>query len=316
MSNTATEPDRKATAASLSQESHGERRLVSPFRCRLWAQHSRPEEQLTEYACKSLRGSIERNGQHQPALGRPVTDDPDYDVEIICGARRHAAALALGRDLLVEVRVISDSEAYVAMYDENVERKDDCPYVQGQILRRAMLSGTCSSQEAVAYAFNLSHSKVSRLLMIAQLPSVVVAAFDSPCDIRESWGVELYQIWKDRDRDHALTARARGLASTHPRPPAREVYNILVTAPGGKPANHRLNRSVPVRGKGGLILFREQDHVGNVMFTVPKTNLSPMRRDTLRQLLVRILDAPDADLKSDHQVSVNSTYDTGTSPSS
>lgn len=173
MSNIASGPHRKAKARDSGQltapESRGERRLVSPFRCRVWTQHSRPEEQLTEDACKSLRESIARNGQHQPALGRPVTDDPDYDVEIICGARRHAAALALGRDLIVEVRVTSDAEAYVAMYEENVERKDDCPYVQGQILRRALLSGTCSSQEELARAFSLSHSKASRLLMIAHL---------------------------------------------------------------------------------------------------------------------------------------------------
>ena len=95
----------------------GERRLISPFRCRVWTQHSRPEEQLTEHALKSLRESVDRNGQHQPALGRPVTDDPDYDVEIICGARRHAAALALGRELIVELRTLTDAQAYVAMYE-------------------------------------------------------------------------------------------------------------------------------------------------------------------------------------------------------
>ena len=128
----------------ISPEARGERRLISPFRCRVWTQHSRPEEQLTEQACRSLRESIARNGQHQPALGRPVANDPDYDVEVICGARRHSAALALGRDLLIEVRPLTDAQAYVAMYEENVERKDDCPYVQGQILRRALLSGACS----------------------------------------------------------------------------------------------------------------------------------------------------------------------------
>jgi len=177
-----------------SPEARGERRVLRPFRCRVWTQHSRPEEQLTEHACKSLRESIARNGQHQPALGRPVTDDPDYDVEIICGARRHAVALALGRDLLVEVRALNDTDAYVAMYEENAEREDDCPYVQGQILRRALLSGTCTSQDDLASTFGLSPSKTSRLLMIAQLPSVIIGAFQSPTDIRESWGVKLFQV--------------------------------------------------------------------------------------------------------------------------
>lgn len=280
-----------ASRQSTTPETHGERRLVSPFRCRVWNQHSRPEEQLAEHACRTLRESIAKNGQHQPALGRPVTDDPDYEVEIICGARRHAAALALGRELLVELRVLSDAQAYVAMYEENVEREDDCPYVQGQILRRALLSGTCSSQEDLARAFSLSHSKVSRLLMIAQLPSVIIAAFHSPDEIRESWGVELYQLWKDKDPEHGVAARARTLAKRQPLPSAREVYETLITASGGKRAKHRLHRSVPVCGAQGAVLFREEDRIASVTFTIPKAILDAKRRDALKEAMVRILDA-------------------------
>jgi ParB family transcriptional regulator, chromosome partitioning protein len=286
-------PGTSASGHSTCPETRGERRLISPFRCRVWTQHSRPDEQLTEDACRSLRESIAKNGQHQPALGRPVTDDPDYDVEIICGARRHSAALALGRNLLVEVRILSDAEAYVAMYEENLERKDDCPYVQGQILRRALLSGACSSQEDLARAFSLSHSKVSRLLMIAQLPSIVVAAFQSPYDIRESWGVQLYQLSKVDDPEHKVTGRARALAHTQPRPSPQKVYDILVTAPAGKPARGRLHRSAPVFGTSGVVLFREEDRIGSVTFTVAKMILSVERRDALRQAMVRILDAAD-----------------------
>ncbi len=310
MARPASGSDRKPASPGSGQppspEARGERRLVSPFRCRVWTQHSRPEEQLTDHACKSLRKSIEKNGQHQPALGRPVTDNPDYDVEIICGARRHAAALALGRKLLVELRVMTDAEAYVAMYEENVERKDDCPYVQGQILRRALLSGACSSQEDLARAFSLSHSKVSRLLMIAQLPSIVVAAFQSPDDIRESWGVELYQLWKEKDPEHAITARARVVAGRQPRPPAREAYETLITASGGRPTTHRLNRSVPVRGTTGTVLFCEQDQIANVTFTIPKTILNASRREALKQAMVRILDHSKAEATPEGSAATNS----------
>lgn len=283
-------PASPASGQPPNPEACGERRLVSPFRCRVWTQHSRPEEQLTDHACKSLRESIEKNGQHQPVLGRPVTDKSDYDIEIICGARRHAAAIALGRKLLVELRVMSDAEAFVAMYEENAERKDDCPYVQGQILRRALRSGACSSQEDLARAFSISHSRVSRLLMVAQLPSIVVAAFQSPDDIRESWGVELYQLWKDKDPEHAITARARALASRQPRPSATETYEALITPSGGRPTKHRLNRSVPVCGATGTVLFREQDQIASVVFTIPKTILSAKRRTALKQAMVHILD--------------------------
>lgn len=285
------QPGHPAPSQSASPEARGERRLISPFRCRIWTQHSRPDEQLTDQACRSLRESIARNGQHQPALGRPVTDDPDYDIEIICGARRHAAALALGRELLVEVRVIGDAEAYVAMYEENVERKDDCAYIQGQILRRALLSGACASQDQLARAFSLSHSKISRLLMIAQLPTAIVAAFQSPDDIRESWGVELYQRWK-KDPEHVLTDRARALASKQTGRAARDVYNTLIAAPGD--AKSRLHRSTPIRGNNGTVLFREQEQIASVTFTIPKAHLNQQQRDALKHAIVHILDVPTA----------------------
>lgn len=294
MSRTATGSNGKKAPRAPEQpagaEAHGERRQVSPFRCRVWTQHSRPEEQLTEQACKSLRESIAKNGQHQPALGRPVTDDPDYEVEIICGARRHAAALALGRDLLVEVRKLSDAEAYVAMYEENVLREDDSPYARGQILCRALRSSTYPSQEELGRAFNLSHSAVSRLLALAQLPSIIVAAFRSPDDIREAWGVELFRMWSNKTMRDGITARARAVASKPQRPPAREIYETLTTASGGLRKTPRLYRDIPIRGSSDTILFHEQDQLERVLYIIPKRVLSPNRREALKRWLVRVLE--------------------------
>lgn len=279
-------------------ESRGARRIVSPFRCRVWTQHSRPEEQLTDVACKSLRESIEKNGQHQPTLGRPVSDDPDCDIEIICGARRHAVARALGRDLLIEVRHMTDADAYVAMYEENLLREGDSPYVRGRILLRALRSGTYSSQESLGRAFNLSHSSVSRLLTLAQLPTVIVSAFRSPDEIRESWGVELFKLFsQDRKRDE-VTARARTVAAKPQRPSAREVYETLITPFGGRRRNNRPYRNMPILGTTNAILFHEQDQLEKVMYIIPKSFLSPNCRDAIKQSIVHILEEGLADFPS------------------
>jgi ParB/RepB/Spo0J family partition protein len=271
-------------------ETRGARRLVSPFRCRIWAQHSRPEEQLTDEACKDLRDSISRNGQHQPALGRPVSNDPDCDIEIICGARRHTVAQSLGRDFLVEVRPMTDAEAFVALYEENLLREGDSPYIRGRLLSRALRSGTYSSQEELGRAFNLSHSAVSRLLTLAHLPAMLVAAFASPEDIRESWGVELFRLWSDEGRRAGMADRARALAGKARRPPAREIYQVLITHPGGRKSHQRAYRNIPVRGSSQAILFHEQDQLERVIYIIPKTILSPTRREAVKRSLIRLLD--------------------------
>lgn len=281
-------------------EGRGARRVVSPFRCRLWTQHSRPEEQLTDDACKSLRDSIVKNGQHQPALGRPVSDDPDCDIEIVCGARRHAVAQSLGRNLLVEVRHMSDADAYVAMYEENLLREGDSPYVRGQILSRALRSGTYPSQHDLGRAFNLSHSAVSRLLTLAHLPAILVAAFHSPNDIREAWGVQLFRLWSDETTRPAVAGRARAIANRHPRPSARATFDILLSPSGGRHTNHRPYRNVPIRGSSNIILFHEQDQLERVLYIIPKTLLNPTLRKTLQQSMVRVLEHELVPLHSAH----------------
>lgn len=290
MSRAAENPARTDPPQQANPEHRGVRRIVSPFRCRVWTQHSRPEEQLTDDVCRSLRESIARNGQHQAALARPVSGDPDCDIEIICGARRHAAARALGRDLLVEVRRMTDAEAYIAMYEENLLREADSPYVRGQILSRALRSGTYPSQEELGRAFSLSHSAVSRLLMLAQLPSIVVAAFDTSDDIRETWGVELFKLWSDADKRDGIAARARAIANKAARPSAREIYETLITPSGGRRRSHRPYRNTPVRGASDRILLHEQDQLERVLYIVPKSLLSPARRTALIESMVRILE--------------------------
>ena len=54
-----------------------------------------------------------------------------------------------------------------------------------------------------------------------------------------------------------------------------------------------------------MILFREQDQIGNVMFTVPKTILSPKCRDALKQAMVHILDAANTEGRSDSPETTN-----------
>lgn len=281
---------RRDTGPQLTPESQGVRRLVSPFRCRLWTQHSRPDDQLTDDSCKALRESIAKNGQHQPALGRPVRDDPDCEIEVICGARRHCVARALRRDLVVEVRNMTDAEAYVAMYEENLLREGDSPYVRAQILLRALRTRTYSSHEEVSRAFALSRPAVSRLLMLAQLPSIIVAAFPSSDDIRERWGVELFRQWADQTKRDQMAARARTIANKPSRPAPREVYETLITAPGGRASTRRAYRNVPVRSTSNAILFHEQDHLEKVVYVIPKAILSPRRREALKSCIVRLLE--------------------------
>ena len=61
---------------------------VNAFRCQMWALHDRLEDYVTAASCKAEIESFQKHGQLVPALGRALKGNPDYDIELIYGARR------------------------------------------------------------------------------------------------------------------------------------------------------------------------------------------------------------------------------------
>src|SRR5690348_8381159 len=101
---------------------------VNPFRCRMWDLHDRLESYLSPANCRAEIDSFLRHGQLIPAVGRPIKGDPDFDVEVVCGARRLFVARHLNKPLLVELREMTDREVIIAIDIENRQRTDISPY--------------------------------------------------------------------------------------------------------------------------------------------------------------------------------------------
>ena len=137
---------------------------ISAFRCRVWDQHGRMEEYVTEASCREEMRSMEQHGQLIPAIGRRVHNDTAFDVEIICGSRRLFVARQLNILLRVELKTLTDHEAVVFLDMENRQRKDWSAYERGRSFARWLGSGIFESQESIADVLGMSASQVSRLL--------------------------------------------------------------------------------------------------------------------------------------------------------
>ena len=266
---------------------------VSPFRCRMWDLHDRFDAHVTEESCRAEIDSFERHGQLVPALGRPLRGDPDYEVELIYGARRLFVARHINKPLLVEVKEISDREAVIAMDIENRQRTDISPYERGISYARSLRSGHFSSQDDMARALRVSSSQVSRLLRLARLPSVVVNAFASPLDICEGWGLDLIEALDDPHRRQRTLQKARVTAALVPRPPAREVYRSLLaaTAHGRKPKARAQDEVV--KDCDGTPLFRISQRSNSVALLLPVEKLSSKTIDSIRHAVTNILQRTD-----------------------
>jgi ParB family chromosome partitioning protein len=264
---------------------------ADPLRCRLWALHDRLEAGISADSCRAEIDSFTRHGQIVPALGRPLHDSPDFDIEIICGARRLYVARHLKQNLSVELREMSDRAALIAMDTENRQRVDISPYERGLSYSRWLHSGQFHSQEDIAHALKVSPAQVSRLLKVARLPRVLVHAFTTPLEICESWGVRLADALEDPQRRHPTLKLARSIAAQVPKPPGRVVFRQLLAAGAkGRRPKSRGHDEV-VKDHRGQPLFRIRQLRSCVALLLPVEHLSAKRLAAVRKSVAEALSA-------------------------
>jgi ParB family chromosome partitioning protein len=248
-------------------------KLVDPARCRIWAQHNRRYELLNADNCAQLLEGLRSQGRQElPALVRRVKDDPNFDYEVIWGARRHWSISYLRtvehRDIkyLIEERELTDEQAFRLSDIENRSRADLCDYERAVDYLKAVNAYYDGQAQRMADRLEVSKSWLSRFLDLGKLPQPVVAAFGDIFVLKVNHARQLKPFLEGgpstdlvleeaerlvaQQREH----RARGL----PLVDAAKVVQTLQKAAGGqKPAKALKPRSAPriVSNAGGQALF-------------------------------------------------------------
>jgi ParB family chromosome partitioning protein len=112
--------------------------------------------------------------------------------EIIAGRARWLSAKKAGTRLDVFVRGnMTDEEAFRIMVQENESRRNLSDYSKGKRFRRALEDKLYPSQVALAKAFKISDTTLTRLLTAAALDERILKAFSSPAAISGKLAVAL-----------------------------------------------------------------------------------------------------------------------------
>lgn len=189
-------------------------RLVDPARCKISEYHDREYSLLNEHNCEDLiHGFLEMGKQEFAAIVRRLSGDPDYDWEVIAGARRHWTVSYLRSKnrpefkFLIEERQLTDEEAFRLSDIENRNNKDISDYERARKYKRA-LSQFYSSQKDMAKRMEVSEAWLSRFLDLASLPNEVVNAFPVITDIKVEHGKRLKPLLKDEKNSTKILKRA------------------------------------------------------------------------------------------------------------
>lgn len=160
------------------------RLLVEPSQCKIWARHNRDYELLNETRCKDLIDQFKETGKQEfPGIVRLIDGEGEIKYEIICGVRRFWAANYLGWKYFVEIRALSDEEAFRLSDIENRAREDITDYERALDYKNA-LGHYYQNQVQMASRLEVSTSWLSRYLDIADLPEAIVKAYKDITEIK------------------------------------------------------------------------------------------------------------------------------------
>lgn len=191
---------------------------VDPGRCRMWERHNRDYALLNEENCRDLIEGIRAQGRQEfPAIVRRLPESSEHEFEVICGARRHFAVAWLQENnypqfkYLIDVRDLSDEEAFRLGDIENREREDISDYERARDYAAALELYYAGKQKAMAARLEVSEVWLSRYLELSRLPEEVVAAYASIRDIRELHARILKPLLKFPKTRELVLAEARAV---------------------------------------------------------------------------------------------------------
>jgi len=200
---------------------------VPPESCRPWALADRPDSEFEHL--EALADSLQKDGQLQPAVVRPVQDpaQPHIRYEIIAGQARWRAAKRAGLALKVLVNPEMDDEAaFRAMVGENEFRKELSDFSRGKRYAAALERGLYQSQVEMAAALRINPTALSRLLRFAELDSEVVSRIKDLRNIPASIGYTLSLAVQNGYRAQVLRDIGRIEAGEIPRNSIPSVWEV------------------------------------------------------------------------------------------
>ena len=213
--------------------------LVDPARCRMWSAHNRDYAALNEERCADLITSLKAQGKQEvAAIVRRLENDEQFDFEVISGARRHWSISWLRKNnypefrFLVEIRVLSDEEAFRLSDIENRAREDLSDFERSHEYLKALEAYYGGKQVAMAERINVSVSWLSRYLDLARLPKEILGAFTTPHDLRIKHITKLKPVLKAPEmRKRAIAeavsiAQARTSGGAYPQTAAEVIRSI------------------------------------------------------------------------------------------
>ena len=211
----------------------GQLQRLDPHRIRPMPMPNRDSAAFECDEFEELRQSIAAAGGNSVPISVVELDSPTaaHAYELISGERRLRACIQARLPVLAIVRQADQVPAQQRLLEtlqENLARQELSAYQLGRQLRHAIDAGLSSSARALARDIGRHHSDVSAAIKLASLPIEVVEAFATTQELQYRYESPLSQALTKNKA--AVLSAARAIKALPDRPPAKEVFSLLVAA--------------------------------------------------------------------------------------
>ena len=192
----------------------------------LRANPEQPRVQFDEANLRELQNSLERDGQLQPIVVRPLADAAGKArYEIIMGERRFRAAQAAGwTHLRAIVREADDADTLRLALIENIQRVDLNAVDKGAALKRLKTLNPQLAWRELGELLSLSEQSVHNMVALLKLPENLQAEIRSGA-LNEKHGRALRQLDERAQGELATQIQGENLTGDQALARARQLKN-------------------------------------------------------------------------------------------
>lgn len=259
---------------------------VNPEECTVWERHNRNFELLTEDSCGDLIESFVAQGRQEiPAIVRRLNNRQNPKYEIITGLRRNWTVRWLREHnypdfkYLIEVRQLTDEQAFRLSNLENLDRKDISDYERALDYRSALNFYYDGKQADMATRLNKSPMWVSRYLTLAELPEQLANAYADWSDLKIRHAPELSKLLRHKGANKKLMEAATDLQAKHkadraagkPTMNGAAVFKMLRSAAATRPNKSKGVVAEYAAGDRGTVLTLKSKNQAALNFVVKTT---------------------------------------------
>lgn len=221
---------------------------VDPKKCHPWKYADRSIEEMGNI--EELANSINKNGQQEPILIRPIRDG-ELEYEVIFGNRRWRACLLINIPVLAIVKELSDQDAASAQKEENENREGLSNYARAVSYKRFINDGIFSNENQLSVKLNIPRNTLNDLMSYTRISHDVLMSIPHVHKLSQKLSVKLATLSKEEKNIPYLIKMGADIGTKKITSKNIELKLKALQSDG----DYLYKKSVPVIGKGGAEIF-------------------------------------------------------------